>query len=131
VISIILYFAILIWITTALNSPGWVWTLGGLLFYLVIFEIPSRIGPRPFETFLSGTSRLPLKDKTILLVSLAMVVLLVILTGDSKDQLSLLARLMFAALTFFLIFGPIWFLGSPEAKHLIFKTKGQNDKSHP
>jgi hypothetical protein len=128
VVSLFLYMGLLLWLQTTLNLPDWVSTIGQMLLFLLIFEIPARLGPEPFETFLSGTSRLPLKDKIILLVSLVMFVLLVTLTNDSKDQLSLPTRLMFVALMFFLILGPIWLFGSPEAKSLLFKTKGQNKK---
>jgi hypothetical protein len=104
-----------------LNSPDWVWTLGGVLFYLVIFEIPSRIGPKPFKTFFSGISKFPLRDKLILILSFVMLTCGLIISDKIKDQLNWLGKLAFVAAYIFCSLGPIWFFGSQEARDAFFK----------
>lgn len=126
ILSVLLYFAVLAWITDTFDTPDWVWAVGNMIFFLVVFELPSRIGPKPFDTFLSSVFKLHLRDKLILLVSVILVIGLVSVSDPYKDQFNWLEKL--GSLILFLLFalGPIWFFGSQEAKDELFKKKNNN-----
>ena len=121
VASYFLFGGLLLWMQTTLNPPEWIQGLAHGIFLVLILEIPGRIGPKPFETFLSMASRLILRDKIILLASIAAYICLLILSDPIKDQLNPLEKLLLIAISFLLLFGPFWLFGSPEGKKSFFK----------
>lgn len=123
ILSTFLYFAVLAWITETFDTPEWVLAIGNVIYFLVAFEIPSRIGPKSFDTFLSTVFKLHLRDRLIFLVSLILVIGLVIVSDPYKDQLNWLERLGGVILLLLFALGPIWFFGSQEARDELFKKR--------
>ena len=121
VASYFLFGGLLLWLQTIFNLPEWFQSLALGIFLLFLYEIPSRIGPKPFETFLSSVSRLILRDKIILIASFAACICVLILSDPIADQLNWLETLLLIAVTFLLLFGPFWLFGSPEGKKSFFK----------
>lgn len=120
VLSIIIYFGIAFWLSSMFNWPEWAYAIWYYVFFLLVYEIPSRFGPQPFNTPLSTYFKLRHKDKLILGVSFLAIIICTIIMNENKDKLSMPTKVLSAILTFAIIFGPIWFFGSPEAKAAIF-----------
>ena len=120
VLSFLLVGAFLVWLTATYNLPDWVMTIGEIFFFLLVFEIPARLGPHPFETPLSSLLKLPARDKPILIISFMLFGVILIVTDAFKDQLNWISKLGLAVLLFVFLLGPISLFGSPEAKKLVF-----------
>ncbi|MEW5940888.1 MAG: hypothetical protein AB1750_14555, partial [Chloroflexota bacterium] len=123
ILSLFVSFGILAWITSTFDTPDWVWTVGEMLIFLFIFEIPSRIGPKPFDAGLSSILKLPLRDRLLLLGSFALVVAQIIIEDPYIDHFTWFGKLVSIVLLFLFALGPIWLFGSQEAKHALFKKK--------
>lgn len=121
VASCFLYMGLLLSLQTVLNLSDWVETIGNMLFFLLVFEIPSRLGPEPFDTPLSRLFRLPWKDKIIVYVSIGVYLSLLILIDDRLKQMPLLPRLSTLLFMVAALIGPILIFGSPETKKDLFK----------
>jgi hypothetical protein len=121
VASLFLYIGLLAWLQTTLNLPDWVSTISYMVFFLLVFEIPSRLGPEPFDTFLSGIFKWPWKDKIILYVSIGVYLSLLILVDDRLKQMPLLPSLSILLFMVVVLIGPIMIFGSPETKKDLFK----------
>ncbi|MBI5932505.1 MAG: hypothetical protein HY867_02260 [Chloroflexi bacterium] len=118
VASYFLFGGLLLWLQTNLNLPDWFQGFAHGMIFVMVFEITSRIGPKPFETLLSWASRLILSDKIILITSLVAYVSFQLLSNPISDQLNWLEELL---ISLFLLLGPFWLFGSPEGKKSFLK----------
>ena len=121
ILSFLVCGAFFVWLTVTFNLPDWVMTIGEIFFLLFIFEIPARIGPKPFDTFLSKVSRLSKRDKQILLLSFGLFVGYIVYIDGKVAQFSGLEKLVPLILLMVIAIGPILLFGSPEAGKSVFR----------
>jgi len=129
ILAIGIYFGIIFWLSTYFNWPEWTYTIWYYIFILLVFEIPARLGPQPFDTILSTYENFCVRDKLIVGASFLAFIISTILLGENKDNMSLTMKVIFTIIMFAVFLGPIWIFCTPEAKAAIFNKNRYTQSS--